>query len=120
MSTTTLGSRRSAQRLEQQRRILLDGLYRLAREKLRKEPQHHLAVLEHVGHARRRAQVVLEHVPAAVLVPHEVDPGDVRIDAVRQIDVLIAAAAELEHAEVAADAFGCSIQNPQQHPGVLA
>jgi hypothetical protein len=75
-----------AQCLEQQRRVLLDRQHLLAREQLRKEPQHHLAVFEHVRHARGRAQVVFEHVPKTVFVPDQIDAGDMRVDAVRQVD----------------------------------
>ena len=44
---------------------MLDRPDRARREELGEEPHHHLAVLEHVRHARRHAQVVLEHVVLA-------------------------------------------------------
>ena len=75
-----------AQRLQQQRRVVLHRQHRLALEQLGEEPHHHLAVLDHVRHARGRAQVVLEHVVLAVRVAHQVDAGDAGIDAVGQLD----------------------------------
>ena len=75
-----------AQRFEQQVGIVVDGTDALLREELGEEPHHHLAVLEHVRHARGRAQVVLEHVVRAVLVAHEIDAGDMRIHAVWQLE----------------------------------
>ena len=44
------------------------------------------AVLEHVGDAGGDPQVVLDHLPAAVAVAHEVAAGDVRVDAARRAD----------------------------------
>ena len=67
--------------LEQQVGVMLDRPDRLRREELGKEPHHHLAVLEHVRHARRHAQVVLEHVVLALVCTNDVHAGDVRIDA---------------------------------------
>ena len=78
----------AAQVLEQHVRIVLDGRDGMAREQLREEPHHHLAVLEHVGHAGRNAQVVLEHVELAIARAHDVDASDVRVDPARHVDVL--------------------------------
>ena len=64
---------------------MLHRQHRLRGEQLREQPHHHLAVLEHVRNARGRAQVVLEHVVAAVVVPDQVDAGDVRIHLVGQV-----------------------------------
>ena len=59
-------------------------------EQLGEQPHHHLAVLEHVAHAAGHAQVVLEHVVAAAAVgvggAHDVDAGDVRVDAAGDVD----------------------------------
>ena len=74
-----------AQRVEQQRGVVLDRQHRLPGEQLREQPHHHLAVLEHVGHAGGRAQVVLQHQVAAVAVADQVDARDVRIHLVRQV-----------------------------------
>ena len=49
---------------------------------------HQMPVLDDVGHARRRARVVLEHLEAAVGVAHEVDAGDCHIGAERQVDAV--------------------------------
>ncbi len=79
------GRRDGAQVLEQQVRIVLDRADRLGGEELGKEPHHHLAVLEHVRHARGNAQVVLENVVLALARPDDVDAGDVRVDAARHV-----------------------------------
>ena len=73
---------------EQQVRVMLDRAYPLRGEQLRKEPHHHLAVLQHVGNARRHAQIVLEHVELARTGADEVDAGDVRIDSAGNLDSL--------------------------------
>ena len=49
-------------------------------EHLRKDALQHLAVFEHVGHARGHAQVVFQHVDTAVAVAHQVGAGDVAPD----------------------------------------
>ena len=54
-------------------------------EELGEQAHHHPPVLEHVGHARGHAQVVLQHVVLAGAGPHQVDAGDVSIDAARNI-----------------------------------
>ena len=69
-------------------RVVLDGRDAVECEQLRKEPHHHLAVLEHVGHAGGHAQVVLENVELAWPGPDDVDAGDVRVDAARDVHVL--------------------------------
>ncbi len=93
MSSTTVGSVTPAgadalQILEQDVRILLDRLDRMTREQLGEQARHHLAVLEHVRHARRHAQVVFQHAELALAVAHDVDAGDVAVDAGRQVDAL--------------------------------
>ena len=67
---------------------MLDGRDRLLREQLGHEPHHHLAVLEHVRHARGGAQVVLQNVVLAGPGTHEVDAGDVRVNAAGDLDAL--------------------------------
>ena len=54
-------------------------------EQVRRELQHRLAVLEHVAHARRRPEVVLEDVEIVGPDPHDVDADDVRVDAARRV-----------------------------------
>jgi hypothetical protein len=76
---------------EQQVRIMLDRAYALRGEQFRKEPHHHLAVLQHVGDARRNPQIVLEDVELALTGADEVDAGDVRIDSARNLDSCISA-----------------------------
>ena len=58
----------------------------MAREQLREEPHHHLAVLQHVGDAGGRAGIVLEDVEGALVDPHDVDAGDVDVDPVRHLE----------------------------------
>ena len=55
-------------------------------EQVREDPRHRAPVLHHVGHPRRRAQVVLEHPEVALGVADEVDAGDVDADAVGRDD----------------------------------
>ena len=43
-----------------------------------------MPVLDHIGHARRRAAIVLQHAEAALAVAHEVGAVDVDVGAVRQ------------------------------------
>jgi hypothetical protein len=91
VSTTTTGSRtprgaHAAQRLQQELRVVLDRRDVVVAEELGKEPHHHAAVLEHVGDARGRAQIVLEDVVLAVAVPHDVHACDVAVDLVRQVE----------------------------------
>ena len=63
--------------------IILDRRNAVAREQFRKQPQHDLAVLQHVGDAGRRARIVLEHVEGLGVDPHDVDAGDMDVDVVR-------------------------------------
>ena len=58
----------------------------VALEQRRELALHRGAVLEHVARARGRAQVVLEHEVLAVLVAHDVDAGDVGVDAAGRVD----------------------------------
>jgi len=41
------------------------------------QPQHDLAVLEHVGNARRGARIVLQHEEFGRAGPHKIDPRDI-------------------------------------------
>src|SRR5581483_600225 len=54
-------------------------------KKLGKEPQHDLAVLEHVGDPGGRAGVVFEHIEGVGMDAHDVDAGDVNVDVVRHL-----------------------------------
>ena len=83
-----LGRRDLAQRVGQQRRVVVDRPHAVVAEQPRQEPQHRDPVLEHVGDAARRADVVLEHLPGAVGVAHEVAAGDVAVDAARRADAV--------------------------------
>ena len=74
--------------LEQAVRVVLDGGDAVEREQLGKEPHHHLAVFEHVRNARGHAQVVFEHVELALAGAHDVDAGDVRVDAAGHVEPL--------------------------------
>ena len=73
------------QRRQQLVGIILDRRHAVAREQFREKPQHDLAVFQHVGHARRRARIVLEHVEIVGVDAHDVDAGDMHIDVVRHL-----------------------------------
>ncbi len=73
---------------QQQVRVVLDRADALGGEQFGKEPHHHLAVLEHVGDARRNAQIVLEHVELTRARTDQVDAGDVGVDATGHVDAL--------------------------------
>ena len=53
-------------------------------EQLGEHPAHHLAVLQHVGDARRRAAIVFEHHEFVGPGAHEVDADDMRPDVERR------------------------------------
>ncbi len=93
------GRRDGAQRGEQLLRVLVDAEHAVALEERRELALHRRAVLEHVARARGRAQVVLEHEVLAVLVAHDVDAGDVRVDAAGRVeaDHLAPEVARAEH-----------------------
>ncbi len=82
------GGRDAAQILEQHVRIMIDRRDAVLGEQLRKQPHHHLAVLEHVRDAGGHAQVVLEHAKFAGIVAHDIDAGDVRVNAAGHVDAL--------------------------------
>ncbi len=67
---------------------MLDRLDQLVGEQLREQPHHHAPVLEHVGHPGGHAQVVFEHVVLACAGAHDVDPGDVGVDAAGHVHAL--------------------------------
>ena len=69
-----------AQRLEEPAGVLVDRSHPDLVEEHGEDALQRLAALEHVADPRRRSQVVLEHQVAAVTVPDQVDPADVRID----------------------------------------
>ena len=65
------------QRFEQLAWVGVDGHDPAGLDQVRQEPLHDAAVLEHVRHAGRAAQVVFEDVELAVLVAHQVRAHDV-------------------------------------------
>ncbi len=77
-----------AQGVEQQGGVVGHRRHLVALEKLGEEPHHHLAVLQHVGDPAGHAQIVFQHVVAAVRVADQVHPGDVGVDAQRQVQAL--------------------------------
>ena len=78
--------RHRAQRAQQQLRIVVDPAHPVGAEQLRQQLGHRRAILEHVRDARRDPHVVLDHLPRAVAVAHQVAPGDVCVDAARRAD----------------------------------
>ncbi len=80
------GRRRDGlQRAQQHLRILPDRRHAVAGKKLREEVHHRLAVLQHVGDAGGRAQIVLQHVELVLADPHDVDADDVAVDVERRV-----------------------------------
>ena len=78
--------REAAQRRQQLVGIVLDGRDARLGEEVGEEPHHHVAVLQHVGDAGRRARIVLQDVEVLVVGPDDVDAGDLHVDVVRQLD----------------------------------
>jgi len=77
-----------AQVLQQQVGIVLDRGDAVAREQVREQAHHHLAVFQHVGHAGGNAQVVFQDVELARAGTHDVDAGDVGINVGDHVDAL--------------------------------
>ena len=73
-----------AQRRQKRVGVVVDRRHAMGAEQLRAKPHHRLAVLQHVGDARRRARVVLQNVEIAIVDAHDVDAGDVDVNAVRR------------------------------------
>ena len=65
---------------------MLDRPYPVGVEQLGHEPGHRRAVLEDVGDTRGDADVVLDHLPGAVAVAHQIAAGDVGVDPARRAD----------------------------------
>ena len=73
--------------MEEARGIVVDRPDAVAGEQLGEDPGHDPAVLDHVGDAGRRAEVVLQnHIPA-VGTPEDVDTGDVDPNPVGRIEI---------------------------------
>ncbi len=81
-----VGGRGIAQRPQQVRCVVVDGAHPVAGEQVREDPRHRAPVLHHVGHPRRRSQVVLEDPPGPLLVADHVDARDVDAHAVGRHD----------------------------------
>ena len=65
---------------------MLDGRHRMLGEEIGKQPHHGPAIFQHVGHAGRGAQIVLQHIEIVFRHPHQIDAGDLRVHLVGQID----------------------------------
>ena len=72
----------------QQRRVVIDRPHAVVLEQRRQQARHRPPVLEHVGDAGRRAHVVLQHLPRAVGVAHEIAPAHVAVDAAGRADAV--------------------------------
>ncbi len=81
------GRRDRAQDLRELRRILIDRQHLAHLEQPGEGARHDQAVLEHVRDAARSARIIFEHqVVAGLRVAHQIDTGDVRVDAFRHAD----------------------------------
>src|SRR5450432_3077955 len=67
---------------------MLDRRHPVVGEEFGKQAHHHFAVLEHVRDAGGNAQIVLEHEKFAGAVAHDVDAGDVSVNAPGHVDAL--------------------------------
>src|SRR5262249_34180496 len=81
------GWRGVKQGLDQKSAIVLDRPDRVVLEELRKPAIEGVAVLEHVGHARWAAAVILQDEVLARVIPDDVGPDHVREDLTRRDDV---------------------------------
>ena len=68
--------------------MVVDPHHPVPGKELREQAHHHLAVLKHVRDAGGDAQVVFENAKFAGAVTHDVDAGDVGVDAPGHIDAL--------------------------------
>ena len=84
-----IGRRDRAQRRQQFIGVVRHRCDRGCAEQVGEQPQHHLAVLDHVGHAGWRAAIVLEHVVVVRAGAHHVDAGDMRIHLAGQVQPAI-------------------------------
>jgi hypothetical protein len=75
-----------AQVVEQHVGVVVDRRDRNARKQIGEQPHHHLAVFEHVRDARRRAQVVFEHVKRIALDFDDIDAGHVHVNVGGHVD----------------------------------
>jgi hypothetical protein len=78
----------AAQILQQNVGVMIHRCDTVRGEQLREQAHHHFAIFEHIRHARRHPQVVLEHAKLAGVVANDVDAGNVGIDAPRDIHAL--------------------------------
>ncbi len=76
--------RHRAQARQQRVRIVLNGRDAVLGEQIRHQPHRHFAVFQHVGNARRRARIVLQHVERVAVDANDVDAGDMHPDVVRR------------------------------------
>jgi hypothetical protein len=74
----------SRERAAQVDRVVLNRLHLDAGEKLGEHLQHRFPVLQHVGDARGRAGVVLQHEEFVLAGAHKVDADDMGIDIARR------------------------------------
>ncbi len=78
--------RHGAQVFDQPLGIVANGRDALPGEGVGKEPHHDLAVLEHIGDARGRAHIVLEHEEVTLSGADQIDASDMGVDVVRRLD----------------------------------
>ena len=86
VGSTQTGSRARRHRMKhlaEQLGVGIDRSHRKRLEQFRTEPKHRLPILEHVGNARGRANIVLEHPVFVGAGAHQVDAANVGVDAMR-------------------------------------
>ncbi len=76
--------RHRIERIAQQIRIAVDRADREDVEQFRAQPQHRLAILQHVGDAGRGPCIILQHEEIVGAGADQIDAADMGVDAVRR------------------------------------
>jgi hypothetical protein len=77
--------RNGFKRRQQFIRIVLHRGHAMTGEQFRKQPQHGLPILQHVGDSGGIADIVFQDVEAVVINPHNIDSGEVYVNIVRYL-----------------------------------
>ena len=82
--TFTRGRRNAAERLPQVFWVIADVADANSAEQFGKHIHHRFAVFEHIGHARWRPGIILQHKKFIRPCTHQINPDDVGIDPARR------------------------------------